>query len=465
MKLTSEASDPGKRLLRFPTIDQRVQFYMSSWYEPPCDETELLHVVKYAACNEKSTTMTKNAKEDNIFKNESSQPNCFPSFVLQRQNGPEVDSLSVVLKASAKATHDLIFALDKDSLDSCQLNPQADQLQVVHSRYCPELRDKLLMLYQNQTNKTDNLTSFEPAIAFVQIGDSRSSRSLNDVGQPRRQFPKPAVPHFTKIRPVWDDASTSDFLMKASSTACATLPTRRTNRGNLESIIWKMGAWRHYKEIELLPTLDVPWENKRNTAVFRGVTSGYFNTSISPHERCFQNLRCRLVLDHHNSTKVDARFSRVLPDTVPTEIENFSIVSRNLARDELLKYKMLVFIEGNDVASGLKWGLYSNSVVMIPKPTVSSWAMEELLEPYVHYIPLKDDLSDMDTQIEWILSHDREAQKIASRGQLWIRDLLFDDQSDSDNRAINGEMLRRYEAHFRPGMVVKRGSLFQQEFS
>jgi len=37
---------------------------------------------------------------------------------------------------------------------------------------------------------------------------------------------------------------------------------------------------------------------------------------------------------------------------------------------------------GNDVASGLKWMLASNSVVFMPPPRVETWAMESLLQVF-----------------------------------------------------------------------------------
>ena len=49
---------------------------------------------------------------------------------------------------------------------------------------------------------------------------------------------------------------------------------------------------------------------------------------------------------------------------------------------EMLKNKAIIMMEGNDVASGLKWALYSSSVVMMPVPTVTSWALEEMLQPW-----------------------------------------------------------------------------------
>ena len=52
---------------------------------------------------------------------------------------------------------------------------------------------------------------------------------------------------------------------------------------------------------------------------------------------------------------------------------------------EQLTYKMLISVEGNDVATGLKWNLLSNSVVLMPPPLKSIFSMEFLLE--------RDDLS------------------------------------------------------------------------
>ena len=73
---------------------------------------------------------------------------------------------------------------------------------------------------------------------------------------------------------------------------------------------------------------------------------------------------------------------------------NKEYLKKILTIREQLKYKYILSIEGNDVSSGLKWQLYSNSVVFMRKPKIVSWAMEDKLEPYVHYIPIKDDFSE-----------------------------------------------------------------------
>jgi len=48
---------------------------------------------------------------------------------------------------------------------------------------------------------------------------------------------------------------------------------------------------------------------------------------------------------------------------------------------------------GNDVASGLKWMLASNSVVFMPLPRRETWAMESLLQVYMCQM-VRDVVSD-----------------------------------------------------------------------
>jgi len=106
-------------------------------------------------------------------------------------------------------------------------------------------------------------------------------------------------------------------------------------------------------------------------------------------------------------------------------------------------------IEGNDVSTGLKWALHSNSVVLTQKPSRSSWLMEELLQPWVHYAPLDDDeLTDVDEKVQWVLDHQVEAQEIARRASLWIGNLLFHPAAERDDEMIHEEMIRRYRMHF-----------------
>jgi hypothetical protein len=119
-----------------------------------------------------------------------------------------------------------------------------------------------------------------------------------------------------------------------------------------------------------------------------------------------------------------------------------------LSLAQMLKFKGIVILEGNDVSSGLKWALASRSVVLMPRPTYTSWAMEELLEPWVHYIPLAEDLVDVEEKIQWMVDNDLAARQIANRGALWMVDLVDHPDAAREELVIEQDILRRYGAHF-----------------
>jgi hypothetical protein len=116
---------------------------------------------------------------------------------------------------------------------------------------------------------------------------------------------------------------------------------------------------------------------------------------------------------------------------------------------DMLKYKYLVAIEGNDVSSGLKWMLFSNSVVFIPQPiTWESWAMESLLQPFVHYIPMHANVSNIEEMIIWCEDNPKKVQHISKRSTLFICDLLFHPDSYMDEEQILVDIVKKYDHNF-----------------
>jgi Glycosyl transferase family 90 len=173
------------------------------------------------------------------------------------------------------------------------------------------------------------------------------------------------------------------------------------------------------------------------------------NNNATERQKCFAIPRCRFVYMYHNSSLISAKLHKTR-GKVADVIDGIPVAAQEGRKSiqELLQYKALVMLEGNDVSSGLTWALFSNSVVMIPPPTFTSFAMEEVLEPYVHYVPLKRDLSNAEEQMQWILDHDDDAQRIAQNGRNWIRDMFLHDDSQKDNDRINEEIVQRYRMHF-----------------
>jgi len=212
---------------------------------------------------------------------------------------------------------------------------------------------------------------------------------------------------------------------------------------------------RHFGPLKDVPTHDIPWHDKKNMAVFRGANTGNAPSHArlegwSLEERCQVMLRCRLVLQTHASPLVNAHLAGLLSRKLllRSTLGNISLYAPKLTLAEMLQYKALIVLEGHDVATGFKWAQYSNSVVMAPPFTKSSWAMEDLLIPWVHYIPISETFEDVHEKMQWVIDHDKEAQAIARAGQLWMMDLWTHPQADADTKAIYNEILKRYARHW-----------------
>ena len=96
-------------------------------------------------------------------------------------------------------------------------------------------------------------------------------------------------------------------------------------------------------------------------------------------------------------------------------------LKKKISINEHLKYKFILCLEGNDVASNLKWVMSSNSLAVMPPPKYETWFMEGTLKPNVHYVAIKDDYSDLEERLTYYLSHEAEALEIIGNANEHVR--------------------------------------------
>jgi hypothetical protein len=88
-----------------------------------------------------------------------------------------------------------------------------------------------------------------------------------------------------------------------------------------------------------------------------------------------------------------------------------------LSREKQLRHKYILSLEGNDVATNLKWIAQSNSLCFMKKPKHESWFMENTLIPNHHYVEINEDLEDVVSKIEYFTEHPQEAKVIVRNFQ------------------------------------------------
>lgn len=182
-------------------------------------------------------------------------------------------------------------------------------------------------------------------------------------------------------------------------------PIDLTNNYN---ILLNLNTPRHWGGLEDVNRYDIPYNKKNNKIIWRGMSTGKQKRVIFVDK--FQN---------NPNKNIDIKFSNLVQNTV-----NNNYILHNMSIKEQLESKFIISIEGNDVATNLKWILYSNSVVIMPKPTISSWIMEDTLIPGIHYVEIMNDYSDLEEKYNWCLNNLNECNKIADNGKKYIQQFL-----------------------------------------
>ena len=205
----------------------------------------------------------------------------------------------------------------------------------------------------------------------------------------------------------------------------------KTLKNNDYSVLLKLNTHRHIGMLPSIPQIDIPFYSKANKAIWRGAGTGLQNPQRFEFVKKFQYSR---------NPMIDVKFTS-FPQKVP---EGYSTnefhVAHHMSIASLLQYKFLISIEGNDVSTNLKWILLSNSVVIQPIPKKASWFMEDMLIPFKHYVPLKDDCSDLEEKVKWCMQNIDKCAKIAKNATEYMK--LFLDETNE--QFITNEVIKNY---------------------
>ncbi|GKY98633.1 hypothetical protein MPSEU_000820000 [Mayamaea pseudoterrestris] len=424
---------------RFPSREERVRLYMSNWYNPPCSSNAKVHYEYRQDGNTNWTSLW--IKE--------------PENVLEQSD----------YLMESKIEPDQAFFLHRETVMDCMtdgVEPYVNRTTFRRNMqiYCRDVIGNLLTTWDHVQWES----SF-PAIAnkgamehdvplLLQFGDLKYSHVFRFVSLPLiKKFRSATTAE--EIRRVTQPVNCSRSDNDNSQRPAVVTPH---STQQLQPIVWKLATHRHFgKLLDRTHVEDTPWDEKINMAVFLGQLTGshLFDKNKTDLENCHNMMRCRLVYEHGNSTYVYAKLTSTR-NRMPAVLNGVEMIRPKVSLDKLLQFKGIIMLEGNDVASGLKWALLSQSVVLMPYPQHTSWAMEELLEPWVHYIPLNEYATDVEEKMKWVVEHDAEARRIAERGTQWMEDLVYHPDALEDDRWIQEEILRRFMAHFERVESVQR---------
>lgn len=181
--------------------------------------------------------------------------------------------------------------------------------------------------------------------------------------------------------------------------------SRPIGADNQNGVLLKLNKIRHF----LFVKDSIPWEKKASKVIFRGALGQKGNT------KDFKQNRYDFLEKYFNHPMCDlGEISK--RGNYANEAWKKPIISIQ----EHLKYKYVMALEGNDVASNLKWIMSSNSIAVMPKPKFETWFMEGRLIPNYHYIAIADDYSDLEERLTYYNNHPQEAQAIIGHAHEWV---------------------------------------------
>ncbi len=178
---------------------------------------------------------------------------------------------------------------------------------------------------------------------------------------------------------------------------CPTFVKSRPIKGeNDNSVLLPLDSKRHFRFVDD----KVSFSRKLDGIVWRGA-------AYQSHRLCFLKTCSDLSFIDAGNT------ARSKENDIPYAKPKMSI-------KEQLKFKFILSLEGNDVATNLKWIMSSNSVCIMPRPKFETWFKEGTLIPNYHYIEIKDDFSDLSEKYNKYIKLDKKCADIIKNANDYV---------------------------------------------
>jgi hypothetical protein len=206
-----------------------------------------------------------------------------------------------------------------------------------------------------------------------------------------------------------------------------------TNKPNVALIpdtdFWLLGGY--FNERREIKQKWVPWKDRNRSVFWRGSSTSSVPTITLA---TFGNVpRFRLCAARKNSKTLrkvlDAKLTNIVRVNNTDEmakirsyVEKEGLWSPQIPQIDFLNYRFQIDIDGNSNSWSLFVKLLMGSCVL---KVVSNWRQwyYDNLRPWEHYVPVQNDLSDLEERIEWCLENEESAWEIAENGRKFANEI------------------------------------------
>lgn len=161
---------------------------------------------------------------------------------------------------------------------------------------------------------------------------------------------------------------------------------------------------------------ELPWSSKQFKAFWRGSSTGGFFHQSSPHYS--NSHRHRLVSACSKLKDCDAHFSGYLQCDASEckAMQDEYGPPNHVPMNQQYNNKIILDVDGNTYSSRFATLLFSSGSAIF-KASLFDDIGSSFSKPWIHYVPLKIDMSDLEEKLEWARSNDSQLEQIAINGR------------------------------------------------
>ena len=182
--------------------------------------------------------------------------------------------------------------------------------------------------------------------------------------------------------------------------------------------------------------IEIPWHDRQTIPVFRGRLWIYEGGYKVRNATMLSRWKA-VLLSLHRPDLLNARYSHVAPD-VPVQEQLLPTIQNETMREQILNFDQIpekeyfrknqvaLVLTGIGAAFRVSTHLMTRTAVILQQCDMQEW-YTKYLRPYVHFIPLKNDLSDLMEVLLWVKDYPDQVRTIAEQGRMfWEQFLSFD---------------------------------------
>ncbi|XP_065578859.1 protein O-glucosyltransferase 2-like [Artemia franciscana] len=182
---------------------------------------------------------------------------------------------------------------------------------------------------------------------------------------------------------------------------------------------------------------ELQWDQKYNKSFWRGRDS--------------RRERLNLIdLAKKHPDLIDAKITNFF--FFRDEMEEYGGSSSSISFFKFFQYKYQINIDGTVAAYRFPYLLAGDSVILKQNSKYYEHFYKSL-KPWKHYIPMKEDLSDLIEKIEWAKNHDLEARRMGEAGRRFANENLL----PRDIFCYHAVLFKEWTKRFKSTVTVRSG--------